>query len=41
MIAVDEQGTPIEIAPLKLDSAIKKCRYDAALMRRKLRLAHA
>lgn len=38
MVAVDNNGKPSEIAPLNIDSELKKCRYEAALRRKKIRL---
>jgi acyl-CoA hydrolase len=38
MIAVDEQRKPKAIQPLLLDSDLKRCRFQAAEERRKLRL---
>ncbi|OAL84044.1 acyl-CoA thioesterase [Acinetobacter terrae] len=41
MIAVDDQGKPMPIQPLNLDSELKQCRFDAALKRKKIRLQNA
>lgn len=38
MIAVDEQGKPKTIKPLQLADCIKRCRFEAALVRKKNRL---
>ena len=38
MVAVDSKGKPFEISPLDLDSSLKKCRSEADLRRKKIRL---
>lgn len=41
MIAVNDQGKPMTIQPLNLDSPLKQCRFDAALKRKQNRLQSA
>ena len=41
MIAVDQQGSPTTIKPLQIEDSVKRCRYDAALIRKKVRLSSA
>lgn len=38
MVAVDENGKPIAVPELQLDSPLKQCRFDAAEQRKQLRL---
>lgn len=38
MVAVDENGKPITVPELSLDSPLKQCRFDAAEQRKQLRL---
>lgn len=37
MVAVDENGTPAEVPPLKLETSLQKLRFDKATLRKKLR----
>lgn len=38
MVAVDEHGKPVEVPQLSLDTPLKRCRFEAAEHRKKLRL---
>ena len=38
MVAVDENGKPVEIPRLNLDSDLKRCRFEAAEHRKQMRL---
>ncbi|MEB3767650.1 acyl-CoA thioesterase [Acinetobacter sp. MD2] len=38
MVAVDENGQPQQVPPLKLDNDWKRCRFEAAEQRKQLRL---
>jgi len=37
MVAVDEQGKPARVPPLRLDTRLQKLRFDKAALRKKLR----
>ncbi|KXS39871.1 acyl-CoA thioesterase [Modicisalibacter sp. 'Wilcox'] len=37
MVAVDPQGKPVEVPPLRLDTALQKRRFEKAALRREMR----
>ncbi|MBZ9539340.1 acyl-CoA thioesterase [Modicisalibacter tunisiensis] len=37
MVAVDKQGQPVEVPPLRLDTALQKRRFEKATLRREMR----
>ncbi|GAA0311108.1 acyl-CoA thioesterase [Psychrobacter aestuarii] len=41
MVAVDSSGKPTKVPPLKLDNPQQKCRFDAALERKRLHMQEA
>ena len=41
MVSVDEQGKPVEVPRLSLDSDLKRCRFEAAEHRKQVRLQSA
>ncbi|WP_199508511.1 MULTISPECIES: acyl-CoA thioesterase [unclassified Psychrobacter] len=41
MVAVDSDGKPTSVPPLKLENPLQKCRFDAALERKRLHMQEA
>ena len=41
MVAVDNDGKPTSVPPLKLENPLQKCRFDAALERKRLHMQEA